>query len=310
MSAPLIIGSRGEASHVGLERFYVEGDHTMRNFILASAALATAATGIGLAFSTPALAQAGSYQRSCRAYSSSNGVLTAECADAQGRYHQSTLNTAQCRGDIANSNGMLACPGGQASGGQVVQNQPQGNRGPQQAQNYGGQPQPYDQGRNDRRDDRTGAVIAGAVVGALLGANGQPVAAPPAYGDPRYGDPRYDYRYQQGWYGYGRQPGEWVSIRDRENWLDMRIDRGVREGRLSRGDARDLRRQLSFIEDQEARYSRDGRLDARERADLDRRFDDLAQRIRFESAQGGGDRDRYGDRDHDDRRDDRGYDRR
>ena len=309
MSAPLIIGSRGEASHVGLERFYVEGDHTMRNLILASAALATAATGIGLALSTPALAQAGSYQRSCRAYSSSNGVLTAECADAQGRFHQSTLNTGQCRGDISNSNGMLACPGAQASGGQIVgAQQQQGNRGPQQPQGYAQQQpqQSYDQRRDDRRDDRAGAAIAGAVVGAILGANGQPVAAPPAYGDPRYGDPRYDYRYQQGWYGYGRRPGEWVSIRDRENWLDMRIDRAQREGRLSRGDARDLRRQLSFIEDQESRYMRDGHLGAGERADLDRRFDDLAQRIRFESAQGRGDRDRYGDRDHDDR----GYDRR
>jgi hypothetical protein len=271
----------------------------MRNLILASAAVATAATGLALGFGAPAFAQAGSYQRSCRTYSSQNGVLTAECADTQGRYHQSTLNTGQCRGDISNSNGMLACPGGQASGGQIVNAQQPGNRGPQQPQGYAQQqPQPsYDQRRDDRRDDRTGAAIAGAVAGAILGATGQPVAPPPVYGDSRYGDPRYDYRYQQGWYGYGRRPGEWISIRDREEWLDMRIDRGVRNGRLSRGDARDLRRQLSFIEDEEARYSRDGRLDARERADLDRRFDDLAQRIRFESGQGG-----Y--RDRDDRRDD------
>jgi hypothetical protein len=275
----------------------------MRNLILASAALATAATGMALSLGAPAFAQAGSYQRSCRNYSSAGGVLSAECADAQGRFHQSTLNIGQCRGDISNSNGVLAC-----SGGQAVQNQPQGNRGPQQPQGYAPQQpqQSYDQRRDDRRDDRTGAVIAGAIAGAILGANGQPVAPPPAYGDQRYGDPRYDYRYQQGWWGYGHRPGEWVSIRDRESWLDMRIDRAQREGRLSRGDARDLRRQLSFIEDQEARYMRDGHLGAGERADLDRRFDDLAQRIRFESAQGRGDRDRYGDRDHDDR----GYDRR
>jgi hypothetical protein len=281
----------------------------MRKLILVAAAAATAATGIGLGLSTPAFAQAGSYQRSCRNYSSAGGVLTAECSDAQGRYHQSTLNAGQCRGDISNSNGMLACPGAQASGGQLVQGGqpqggPQGNRG--QPQGYGGQQPNYaqqqpqqryddrnDNRRDDRNDDRAGAAIAGAVVGAILGANGQPVAAPPVYGDQRYGDPRYDYRYQQGWYGYGRRPGEWVRIRDRADWLDMRIDRAVREGRLGRGDARDLRRQLSFIEDQEDRFTRDGRLDARERADLDRRFDDLAQRIRFESGNRGRDRDRY-----------------
>ena len=287
----------------------------MRNYILAAAAVATAATGIGLSLATPAFAQAGSYQRSCRTYSSQGGLLTAECADSQGRYHQSTLNVGQCRGDISNSNGMLACPGGQASGGQLVQGgQPQGNRG--QAQGYGGQPQGYGgqpqqpQGyaqRDDRRDDnRANAVIAGAVVGALLGANGQPVAAPPAYGDQRYGDPRYDYRYQQGWWGYGHRQGEWVRIRDRADWLDMRIDRAVNQGGLDRRDARDLRRQLGSIEDLEDRYMRDGRLGPGERADLDRRFDDLSQRIRFEASQGGGDR--YGDRGRD-RNDNRDYDR-
>jgi hypothetical protein len=259
----------------------------MRNLILASAAAATMASGIGLSFSTPAFAQAGSYQRSCRTYNSQGGVLTAECADAQGRYHSSTLNTAQCRGDIANNNGVLSCPGGQASGGQLV--------GGGQPGFQGRNDQRFDQGRNDRRDDRrddrredrrdngAGAAIAGALAGALLGANGQPVAPPPAYGDPRYGDPRFDYRYQQGWYGYGRRPGEWVSIRDRADWLDRRIDRAYDQGRLSRSDARDLRRELRFIEDQEERYTRDGRLGPGERADLDRRFDNLAQRIRFEA---------------------------
>jgi hypothetical protein len=89
-----------------------------------------------------------------------------------------------------------------------------------------------------------------------------------------------------------------VSIRDRADWLDKRIDRGTREGRIDRRAARDLRRELGSIEDLEARYMRDRRLGPGERADLDRRFDDLAQRIRFESGPGGG----Y--------RGDRGYDRR
>ena len=262
----------------------------MRKFILASAAAATVATGIGLAISSPAFAQAGSYQRSCRTYNTANGVLTAECADAQGRYHASTLSTAQCRGDISNQNGMLSCPGGQASGGQLVQQggqpqggQPQGGRG--QAQGYGAPPQGpggpnYDQRRDDRRDDRAAAAVAGAVAGALLGANGQPVAPPPAYGDQRYGDPRFDYRYQQGWWGYGHRPGEWVRIHDRADWMEMRINRAQEQGRLSRGDARDLRRQLYDIQNRERDLLGYGRLGPRQRDELDHRFNDLTDEIR------------------------------
>lgn len=215
---------------------------------------------------------AGSYQRSCRNIQAGGGQLTAECRDIHSNYIRSTLPYGQCRTDIqSNPDGVLSC--GPIRANQVANNNDR---------------------RDDRRDDRGGnnnaaaAAIAGAVAGALLGANGQPVAPPPNYGDPRYGDPRYDYRYQQGWWGYGRRPGEWVSIRDRADWLDMRIDRALRQGRISRGDARDLRRQLSFIEDMQDRYMRDGRLGPRERADLDRRFDDLSQRIRFEAGPGGG----------------------
>jgi hypothetical protein len=83
-----------------------------------------------------------------------------------------------------------------------------------------------------------------------------------------------------------------VRIRDRADWLDRRIDRAQQQGRISGRDARDMRRELSAIEDQEDRYTRDGRLDPRERADLDRRFDDLSQRIRFEASDRGRDRDR------------------
>lgn len=274
----------------------------MRNLILASAALATAATGVGLAFSTPAFAQAGSYQRSCRSYNSANGVLTAECMDPQGRYHSSSLNTGPCRGDISNQNGVLACPGGQASGGQLVQGG-QGNRG--QAQGYGGQG--YNQGRNDqgryaqggdrgddrrdeRRNDRGGdaaAAFLGGVLGGALAGNGGVVAAPPppppAYGDPRYGDPRYDWRYQQGGFGYGHRPGEWIPIRDRADWLNRQIDRLQRDGRIDYRDASDYRHQLDRIEDQERYMSRDGRLGARERDDLDRRFSQLTEEIRHDA---------------------------
>ena len=57
----------------------------MRNIFLASAAAATVLAGLGI--SVPASAQSGSFSRSCRSTQSANGVLTAECADAQGRYH-------------------------------------------------------------------------------------------------------------------------------------------------------------------------------------------------------------------------------
>ncbi len=275
----------------------------MRNFILASAAAATAVTGIGLTFSSPAFAQAGSYQRSCRTSNSANGALTAECADAQGRYHSSTLNVGQCRGDISNQNGMLSCPGAQASGGQVVQGgQPQGNRG--QSQGNGGQG--YSQGRNDQgrygqggsdrgdehRDDRGNAAAAflGGVLGGALAGNGGVVAAPPppppAYGDPRYGDPRYDWRYQQGGFGYGHRPGEWIPIGQRADWLNRQIDSLVRNGRIDYRDASDYRHQLDRIQNRERDMMRDGRLGQRERDELDHRFSDLTEEIRHDAREG------------------------
>ena len=237
--------------------------------LLASAAAATALAGLGV--SAPALAQSGppapggTYRTVCQNIQFNGAVLTAECKDAVGRYHLSTLPTAGCRGDIGDQNGMLACAGSTATGGQLVT-----QAAPAPAQDNRDR-------RDNQRDDRAAAAVAGAVAGALLG------GPPPVYGDPRYGDPRYDPHYAEGGWGYGRRPGEWVAIRDRADWLEMRIDRAQREGRLSRGDARDLRRQLASIEDIEARDMRDGRLDPRERADLDRRFDELQRRINFES---------------------------
>jgi hypothetical protein len=236
----------------------------MRNIFLASAAAATALAG--LSFSAPAFAQAGSYSQSCRNTQSAGGVLTAECADTQGRYHMSSLPFGQCHGAIGNNNGMLSCNGATATGGQVVG---ENNRG---GDNRGG----------DRRDNNgavAAGVVAGAILGGALGGNGPTVV----YGDPHYGDPRYDRHYAQGGWGYGHRPGEWVSIRDRADWLSQRIDRSVQDGRLGRRDARDLRNQLNGIEDMEARYMRDRRLGPGERADLDRRFDDLSNRINYEA---------------------------
>jgi hypothetical protein len=245
----------------------------MRKIFLATATAATVLSGLGAGLGVPtaAFAQAGSFQGSCRNVKSSNGMLTAECADTGGNYRFSSIPYTQCRGDIGNNNGMLVCSGATASGGNIVG----GARG-------GGN----DRGRNDR-GDAAGAAAAGLFAGAILGGaiagNGPPPPPPPpppSYGDPRYGDPRFDWRYQQGGYGYGRRPGEWISIRDRADWLYRQIDRLQRDGRIDYRDVRDYRRQLGMIQDLEGNYMRDGRLGPRERDDLDRRFNDLTDEIR------------------------------
>lgn len=89
----------------------------------------------------------------------------------------------------------------------------------------------------------------------------------------------------------------------RQDRLERRIDQGLRNGSLSRGEAYRLNAQLRETARLEYRYRRDG-LSGWERADLDRRFDRISAQIRYERR----DRD-YGsgygrDRDHRDYRDD------
>lgn len=90
---------------------------------------------------------------------------------------------------------------------------------------------------------------------------------------------------QRGWYG-GRgwtdSRGTWMPIDRRQDQLDRRIDRGVRDGRLTRAEAVRLRAEFRDVARLEARYRMNG-LSAYERADLDRRFDRLAARIRWEA---------------------------
>lgn len=83
--------------------------------------------------------------------------------------------------------------------------------------------------------------------------------------------------------------GGWQPINQRQAQLDHRIDQGVRNGQLTRREAVALRAEFNQIARIEASYRRDG-LSNWERADLDRRFDNLAQRVRFER------RDRQDDR--------------
>lgn len=86
---------------------------------------------------------------------------------------------------------------------------------------------------------------------------------------------------------YGR--GDWTSINQRQAQLDRRIEMGVRNGQLNRREASRLRNEFYDIARLERRYRANG-LSSWERADLDRRFDILSAKIRWERR----DNDRYG----------------
>ena len=71
------------------------------------------------------------------------------------------------------------------------------------------------------------------------------------------------------------------SINQRQAMLERRIDQGLRSGALTRNEAYRLRSELRDTARLEHRYRRGG-LSGWERADLDRRFDRISARIRYE----------------------------
>lgn len=75
--------------------------------------------------------------------------------------------------------------------------------------------------------------------------------------------------------------GAWQSISQRKYQLDRRIDVGLRNGSLSRREGTRLRAELNQLVRLEASYQRGG-FSARERAELDRRYDRLAAQVRAE----------------------------
>ena len=79
--------------------------------------------------------------------------------------------------------------------------------------------------------------------------------------------------------------------------IEQRIDRGVRDGSLTRWEASRLRGELQQIHQLEWRYGRDG-VSSWESRDIDRRYDALTQRLRFERNDGDY---RHGWYDHSDR---------
>lgn len=74
----------------------------------------------------------------------------------------------------------------------------------------------------------------------------------------------------------------WQSINQRQANLDQRIDVGVRNGSLTRREATNLRAEFRDLARLEARYRSTYGLSVAERRDLDRRFDALSARIRYE----------------------------
>lgn len=75
--------------------------------------------------------------------------------------------------------------------------------------------------------------------------------------------------------------GNWQNIGQRKYQLDRRIDRGERNGSLSRREAGRLRFELNDLVRLERSYLRGG-LSYRERAELDRRYDRLSFQVRAE----------------------------
>ena len=76
---------------------------------------------------------------------------------------------------------------------------------------------------------------------------------------------------------------QWQSINQRQARIEQRIDVGVRNGALSRREATALRTEFRNLASLEARYRRTGGgLSVQERRDLDRRFDALSAKVRYE----------------------------
>ncbi|MGZ9113838.1 MAG: hypothetical protein ACXW3K_04380 [Brevundimonas sp.] len=94
-------------------------------------------------------------------------------------------------------------------------------------------------------------------------------------------DHRGDHRNDRGDRYERDNRGGWQSISQRKYQLDRRIDQGERNRQLSRREALRLRAELNQLVRLEASYMRGG-LSARERMELDRRYDRLAIQVRAE----------------------------
>jgi hypothetical protein len=82
-------------------------------------------------------------------------------------------------------------------------------------------------------------------------------------------------------FAQGPRPSDWQPLAERQDSIEHRIDDGVRSGQLTRREARSLHDQFRGLLRLEARYRHDG-MTAGERADLERRYDALSDRVRFD----------------------------
>lgn len=75
----------------------------------------------------------------------------------------------------------------------------------------------------------------------------------------------------------------WQSVNQRQASIERSIDQGVRNGRLTRREAVNLRAEYRQIAQLENRYRRSGGgISASERRDLDNRLNRLATKTRFD----------------------------
>lgn len=93
----------------------------------------------------------------------------------------------------------------------------------------------------------------------------------------------------------------WQNINQRQANLDQRIDKGVRNGAITRNEAYRLRAEFRQLSQLETRYRRTNGLQNWERQDLDRKFNVLSAKIRYERHDRDRDRDRDGRNDRYDR---------
>ena len=90
----------------------------------------------------------------------------------------------------------------------------------------------------------------------------------------QYNDYRFDYRSDDRW------DDRAANINEREARIRAWIQRGVQDGRLTGREARQLNRELGYIEARERTFMADGRLTYREDAELQRSLDRLADNVR------------------------------
>ena len=92
----------------------------------------------------------------------------------------------------------------------------------------------------------------------------------------------YDQRYDDRGNGGGFWQGAPNSPRERIDWLQRRIDRGIADGSLDRREARRSQTELNSIRRQaRAMRTRGGNLYPADAALIQRRLDDLSQRLRW-----------------------------